>query len=66
MNAFWLVWCNDGAAPRVKHHNVESANSEAKRLARANPGRQFVVLESLGHYEVDDIKFTTHEVDLPF
>jgi hypothetical protein len=41
---FWLVWCEGGGPPTVKHDNFATARAEAQRLARANPGRRFLVL----------------------
>ena len=41
---FWIVWCEGGGNPTVKHADYDRAKREAQRLARANPGRRFVVL----------------------
>lgn len=41
---FWLVWCEDGGVPTVKHRDPRSAEVEARRLAGKNPGRSFLVL----------------------
>lgn len=41
---FWLVWCEDGGTPQRKHPNRASADREAERLARLNPGKSFCVL----------------------
>ena len=41
---FWLVWNEDGDAPRVKHMDPDSAEREATRLASLHPGKSFVVL----------------------
>lgn len=52
--AFWLVWRDGGkhssrarfetSIPEVRHAEVASANAEAERLARANPGVRFYVV----------------------
>ena len=44
---FYLVW-NPGNTrnPRVQHPNRSLAVMEARRLAKENPGEEFVVLES--------------------
>lgn len=41
---FWLVWNEDGFAPRFKHPNLSSAENEAARLASENPATTFHVL----------------------
>jgi hypothetical protein len=54
---FWLVWVQPGADkpfgsgatnPTTTHTTRDSAEREAERLADANPGRVFYVVESLG------------------
>lgn len=52
---FWFVWCPEGNSPRHKHPSEALAISEAERLARENPGRTFVVLESVCARRVDDM-----------
>lgn len=54
---FYLVWCEDGSAPRVKHVTVTRAEGEADRLAREHPGKSFVVLAPLA-------RFTKRELEL--
>jgi len=45
MNLFWMV---HGAGPaNHRHASRASAVTEAERLARANPGQVFVVLEAV-------------------
>lgn len=44
---FWVVWCENGGTPLVKHDNEESAAREAERLARNNPDHRFYVLEAV-------------------
>ena len=46
MNQFWLVWNIGGGAPTVRHDTEMRAIHEAERLARANPGQQFAVMEA--------------------
>ena len=41
---FWLVWNPSGFAPKFKHATHESAETEATRLARENPGKEFYVI----------------------
>lgn len=55
---FWLVWNVSGGAPTHQHGSFESAEKEAKRLARANKGSHFVVLETVASYVSDDIAVT--------
>jgi|GEM_PF-3021623 len=47
-NCFWLVWDEQRRTPTVKHLVEDSARVEAERLAKANPGHQFHVLQLLG------------------
>lgn len=39
----WFVWQKNGHKPRHSHKSHASAIREAKRLARLNPGRKFIV-----------------------
>jgi hypothetical protein len=58
---FWCVWCEDGGPPTVKHPDFDTARSEAKRLARANPTRRFIVLAAALAYEIDNLVETTFD-----
>jgi hypothetical protein len=42
---FWMV-TGDGNSPKVRHSSKESASQEAARLAAANPGMYYYVLEA--------------------
>jgi len=42
---FWLVWCPRGGTPTVRHFTRNSADAEAERLAEANPGKEFYVVD---------------------
>lgn len=44
---FWMVYGIDCGAPTARHGSKEIAETEAKRLARNNPGTTFVVLEAV-------------------
>ena len=50
---FWLVWNPAGRPPLYRHESQLAATSEAERLARANPGQTFVVLESVCSRRID-------------
>lgn len=66
MDAFWLVWNEEGSAPRHKHETEEGARKEAERLARKQPGSRFHVLALVGSCVKDDVRWTDAEHPLPF
>ena len=43
---FWMI-TGDGNAPKVRHHNRQDAVNEASRLAKANPDKEFFVMEAV-------------------
>ena len=43
---YWMVHSPEGGPPRHVHEERRSAELEAARLARSNPGNHFVVLEA--------------------
>ena len=47
MKQFWMVWNLNGRAPMFQHDSENSATCEAERLALANPGLTFVVLQAI-------------------
>lgn len=66
MEKFWMVWKAEGSPPARMHETLSSAEQEAERLALANHGNRFVVLESIkfctfynpiNWYDTDDIVF---------
>lgn len=52
---FWFVWNPAGHAPTYKHFNEGEAIREAERLAKQNPGQDFIVLQSVTLYRKDDV-----------
>ena len=52
---FWMVWCEDGFAPTVRHNAEQSARQEAERLARKSPGQRFCVLQLIAACEKVDV-----------
>lgn len=55
MKQFWMVWNLDGNQPRHRHATEDLATIEAKRLAQANPGESFVVLEAVSAHKVTNM-----------
>ena len=49
---FWMVWTKTGHKPWKMHHTAASAETEAKRLAVAHPGKKFVVLRGYAKFIV--------------
>lgn len=45
-HAYWMVHNPRRGAPTKQHQTLMAAEQEAKRLAVANPGEAFVVLEA--------------------
>lgn len=60
---FWMVWNPGNRAPTVKHPTLEKAKAEAQRLARTNPGQEFIVLQSLGAFKTVDVEWKGHADD---
>lgn len=44
--AFFIVWNPEGQNPRVCHDRFDLAANEAQRLALANPGHDFFVMQA--------------------
>lgn len=68
--AFWLVWREDGDAPKRKHYDEAQAKQEAERLAERNPGVRFFIapVSRFAIAEVLPVKFSTATSDeeIPF
>lgn len=47
MDKFWLVWREETGHIINKHETMVAARTEATRLARANPGAYFFVIEAI-------------------
>lgn len=43
---FWMI-TGDGNAPKVRHYSKQEAVREAERLAKAHPGVEFFVMETV-------------------
>lgn len=63
--SFFVVWNPAHGLPRYQHGTLAQAKAEAERLARLNPGSEFIVMQSLGSARVNDIAWTQHD-DIPF
>lgn len=70
---FWMIWSPQGRAPTYQHTSRVSADAEAERLAKANPGAEFFVLKAVSgktanQPEALDIKITNKQWDdgIPF
>lgn len=64
-DAFWIVWSPQGETPTVSHKTKHGAGVEANRLAVANPGRTFYVLESINERVASGLTYFEH-ADVPF
>lgn len=54
---FWMIHGKGCGTPTVRHPTAEAAALEAKRLARANPGTEFVILQSVASALKTDVEF---------
>ena len=65
---YWVVWCVGGGPPTYKHRSFESADTEAKRLARLHAGDEFVVLETVRSHQTHRLVSTDLRPDrgIPF
>jgi len=67
---FWMVYGDGQGAPTAKHASRGIAETEAKRLARRNPGIEFFVLETISRakkYDVELVRLDRRlEDELPF
>lgn len=64
--AFWMVWNETGRSPTHKHPTQASAETEAERLARSNPGQTFHVLRLVGSCCKSDLVWLRATDEMPF
>lgn len=50
---FWMVWNPNGTMPRVRHNSFQSAEFEARRLARKVPGQDFFVFKCVSGFRAE-------------
>lgn len=63
LKTFYLVWNKAGGVPNRSHVTRQSADKEASRLAAANPGKKFFVLEVVGAAQLQiakEVSYTTY------
>lgn len=61
---FWIVWNpKSPRPPTYRHRSEESARDEAERLARLNPGQEFIVLGAVASVRVVDVQWTEYRTD---
>lgn len=65
-DTFWMVYSPQGGAPTRQHGSPDSAAREAERLARANPGREFYVLQAIEGRCVNDMQRVQLTTPIPF
>lgn len=53
---FWMISGTGTGMPTVRHDSYERAEAEAKRLARNNPGVEYVVLKSEQWFRKPDVE----------
>lgn len=58
---FWMVV--GVGSPTVRHPSRQSAKNEAERLAKACPGDEFTVLESVATVVKSDLRWELNDVD---
>lgn len=70
MEDFYCVWNPEHGLPTVKHKTYGIAQTEAERLAKLNPGKQFYVLGTMGvAFQPEPRLFTpskVNAVEIPF
>jgi hypothetical protein len=60
---FWIVWSPRGDAPLRRHTDALSAEVEAERMAKCNPGLEFYVLAPVCALRSVDVEITRYVTD---
>lgn len=63
MRKFWLIWCENGFVPTVKHFTILAARQECERLARKHVGKKFVVLVAYEYMRAEIPMVTRYEME---
>jgi hypothetical protein len=64
---FWYVYDKTSYKPTHEHQSEIAANNEAERLAKANPGQEFLVLEAKRSFKVESpVKIVELDNPIPF
>jgi hypothetical protein len=66
MEKYWFVHNPvSGNPPKVKHGSYSMAEAEAKRLAAANPGVSFFILETVAAFAAEQPKVIELRLEIP-
>ena len=49
----FFVWNPEMSRPEMQHKHAVDAVNEAERMAKANPGQEFIVLRAMGSAKVE-------------
>ena len=63
---FYMIWCPQALTPTVRHETLVGAQREADRLARANRGRDFIVMGAIELHKAVDVTVMRFTPELPF
>lgn len=67
MKQFWIIWCPQGTnQPSYKHHTEDRAITEAERLARLHPDKEFFVMEAIHLRQIVDMHRVDMRPEIPF
>lgn len=65
-SVFYVVWNPAAGNPRYQHDDEERALAEAERLAGANPGQRFYVMQAVSVSTHKTVATTRLSHQLPF
>jgi len=63
---FFVVWERESGYTKYEHENFSNASDEAERLARAHPGKTFVVLHAISKCRKLDVETVMLDDGIPF